>query len=75
MGNLGPPRRKTVGFYTKCFSKSGSLCCKHVLYTQSFKSSVTQKTYHIFHDVNCKTKLYIYTLWNVESTVPNKVEN
>ena len=35
--------------------------CKQVVHTQSFKSSVTQKTY-IFHDLNCKSKLLIYLM-------------
>ena len=41
-------KKRKIGFSTKCFSKSGNLCCKQVVYTQSFKSSATQKTYHIF---------------------------
>ena len=28
----------------------------------TFKSSVTQKIYHIFHDLNCKSKLLIYLM-------------
>ena len=52
-------KKKKNGFSTKYFSKSGNLCCKQVVHTQSFKSSVTQKTY-IFHDLNCKSKLLIY---------------
>ena len=36
-------KKKKIGFSTKCFSKSGNLCCKQVVHTQSFKSSVTQK--------------------------------
>ena len=31
------PKKKKVGFSTKCFSKSGNLCCKQVAHTQSFK--------------------------------------
>ena len=38
------PKKKKIGFSTKCFSKLGNLCCKQVVHTQSFKSSVTQKT-------------------------------
>ena len=56
------PKKKKIGFSTKCFSKSGNLCCKQVVHTQSFKSSVTQKTYHISHDLNCKSKLLIYLM-------------
>ena len=48
--------------YTKCSSKSGNLCCKQVVHTQSFKSSVTQKKIHIFHDLDCKSKLLIYLM-------------
>ena len=53
---------KKIGFPAKCFSKAGNLCCKHVLHTQSFKSGVTQKTYHIFHDLNCKSRLLVYLM-------------
>ena len=55
-------KKKKIGFSTKCCSKSGNICCKQVLHTQSFKSSVTQKIYHIFHDLNCKSKLLIYLM-------------
>ena len=34
---------RKIGFCTKCFSKSGNLCCKQVLLIQSFKNSATQK--------------------------------
>ena len=54
-------KKKKIGFSSKCFSKSGNLCCKQVLHTQSFKSSVAQKTY-IFHNLNCKSKLLIYLM-------------
>ena len=47
--------KKKIGFSTKCFSKSEKLWCKQVVHTQSFKSSVTQTTYYIFHDLNCRT--------------------
>ena len=53
-------KKKKIGFSTKCFSKSGNLCCKQVVHKQYFKSIVTRKTYHIFHDLNCKSKLLIY---------------
>ena len=55
-------KKKKIGFSTKCFSKLENLCCEEVVHTQSFKSSVTQKTYHIFHDLNCKSKLLIYPM-------------
>ena len=55
-------KKKKIGFFTKCFSKSRNLCCKQVLHMQSFKSSVTQETYNYFHDLNCKSKLLIYLM-------------
>ena len=58
----GLSKKKKIEFSTKCFSKSGNLCCKQVVHTPSFKSSVTQKAYHIFHDLNCKSKLLIYLM-------------
>ena len=64
-------KKKKIELSTKCFSKSGNVCCKQVVHTQSFKSSATQKTY-IFHDINCKSKLLIYLM---ECTVSNTLEN
>ena len=55
-------KKKKIRFSTKFFSKSGNSGCKQVEQTQSIKSSVTQKTYYIFHDLNCKRKLLIYLM-------------
>ena len=42
------PKKKKIGFSTKCFSKSGNLCCKQVVHTQSFDCDIAgykQKCY------------------------------
>ena len=48
--------------FHKCFSKLLNLRCNQVLHRQSFQSSVTQKAYHTFYDLNCKSKLLIYLM-------------
>ena len=63
---------RKLGFSTKCFSKSGNLCCKQVLLPQSFKSSVTQKTFSMTLTVRVN---YWYALWNVGSAVSNPLVN
>ena len=55
-------KKNTIGFSTTCFSKSGNMCCKHFLHMQSFKSSVTHQTFHIFDDLDCKSKLLVYLM-------------
>ena len=45
-------KKNKIGFSTKCFSKSGNLCCKQVAHTQSFKNSVTQKLITLTERVN-----------------------
>ena len=55
-------KKKKIGFSTMCFSRLRNLCGKQVLHTQFSKISLTQKTYHIFQDFNCKWKLLIYLL-------------
>ena len=42
--------------------ESRTLGCKQILRTQSFESNISQKTYHILHDLNCKSKLLIYLM-------------
>ena len=58
-------RKKTthkLGMCSPCKSKAGNLCCKHLLETTEFQSNQTNKTYKIFHDVNCKSKMVIYLM-------------
>ena len=65
-------KKKKNGFSTKCFSKSGILCCKQVLHTHSFKSSSVTQIFPMTLTVSVN---YWYTLWNVESAVFSKLEN
>ena len=44
--------RKEIRFSTKCFSKLGNL----------LKTMWHKKTYHMLHDLNCKSKLLIYIM-------------
>ena len=55
-------QEKKIGFSTRHLQKLENLCCKQALHMKSFKSSMTQKTCHIFHDLNCKSKLLIYLM-------------
>ena len=57
--------RKEIRFSTKCFSKLGNL----------LKAMWHKKTYHMLHDLNCKSKLLIYILWNLGSAVSHTLEN
>ena len=55
------PLTHTVHFCQPC-NKKGSLCCTQILSTNSFKSTITSKTYKIFHNSNCRSKNIIYLL-------------
>ena len=54
--------KSKIGFSTKCFSKSGNLCCKQVVHSNNFTSNITKRTYSIFHKLDCKCKLVIYLM-------------
>ena len=54
--------KNKIGFSTKCFSKSGNLCCKQVVHSNSFTRNVTIKTYSIFYNLDCKSKLVMYLI-------------
>ena len=51
-----------IGSCTPCSSGSGSKCCKHIRRTRKFKSYRTNKSYDIFHKLNCRSKLVIYLM-------------
>ena len=55
------PPTHTIHFCQPC-NKKGSRCCTQVLSTNFFKSTITSKTYNIFHNSNCKDKNIIYLL-------------
>ena len=54
--------KNKIGFSNKCFSKSGNLCCKHIVHSNSFTSNMTKRTSSIFYDLDCKSKLVIYLM-------------
>ena len=45
-----------------CFGSTDALCYKHFITTESFRSNTTQKSYKIFHHLNCKSKYAIYLM-------------
>ena len=52
---------KTNKFCSPCNS-SRCLCCKQLAFTDTFTSTVTHKTYKIFHESNCKSNHVVYLL-------------
>ena len=54
-------KNKTAKYCSPC-NTNRSLCCNHVIKTNSFTSVVTQKTYKIFHKSNCRSMNVIYLL-------------
>ena len=48
--NLQKNSKNKIGSSTKCFSKSGNLCCKQVVHSSSFTCNITKKTYSIFYN-------------------------
>ena len=53
--------KKVAKFCSPCNTKR-SLCCNHVIKTNSFTSVNTHKTYKIFHESNCRSMNVIYLL-------------
>ena len=51
-----------LGKCSPCNTKAGNLCCKQLLETTQFHSNQRNKSYQIFHDVNCKSELVIYLM-------------
>ena len=54
--------KKMNGSCKPCFGRTDALCCKQVITTDSFRSNTTQKSYKIFHHLNCKSKYAIYLM-------------
>ena len=44
------------------FQKQKGLCCRQVVPSTTFKSSITLKIYQIFHQLNCKSSYTIFSL-------------
>ena len=39
-----------------------SLCCKQIVHTATFRSNQTNRIFHIYHNLNCKSEYVIYLL-------------
>ena len=49
-----------IGGSRQCLSQIGNICCKQIVSTRTFKSSNTNKTYGIRHNLNCHSRNVIY---------------
>ena len=54
--------KKITGKSKPCFARAGTLCCKHVIDTQTFKSNTTNKSYNIYHELTCKSENVTYIM-------------
>ena len=50
-----------ITFCKPCTTK-GCLWCNQLKYTSEFTSSITNRTYTIFHETSCKSKFVVYLL-------------
>ena len=53
---------KIQGQCTPCLANNRTLWCKQVVHTTTFRSNQRSKKFHIYHNLNCKTKYVIYLL-------------
>ena len=53
---------KIQGKCTPCLTNSRTLCCKQIVHTTTFRSNQTNRIFHIYHNLNCKSKYVIYLL-------------
>ena len=54
-------KHHSIKFCKPCNTK-GYLCCNQLKYTSEYNSSITNRTYIIFHESNCKSTFVIYLL-------------
>ena len=50
------------GKCSPCLTNLRSLCCQQVRKKATFKSQQTEKTYKIFHNVNCTSSYVVYLM-------------
>ena len=50
------------GKCSPCSANNRILCCKQVISSSPFKSQQTNKSYTIFHEVNCSSAYVIYLM-------------
>ena len=53
---------KIQGKCTPCLANNRTLCCKRIVHTTTFRSNQTNRIFHIYHNLNCKSKYVIYLL-------------
>ena len=53
---------KIQGKCTPCLANKGSLCCKQIVHTTTFRSNQTNRICQIYHKLNYKSKYVIYLL-------------
>ena len=53
---------KIQGKCTPCLANNRTLCCKQIVHTTTFRSNQTNRIFHIYHNLNCKSKYVIYLL-------------
>ena len=55
-------RKEQRGKCQPCMTKTGNMCCKQVLSTETFESTTTCKKYQIRENLTCKSQHLIYLL-------------
>ena len=65
---------KIQGKCTPCLANNRTLCCKQIVHTVTLKSNQTNRIFHIYHNLNCKSKYVIYTCWNAPNVKYNTLE-
>ena len=55
-------KNKIQGKCTPCLANNRTLCCKQIVHTTTFRSNQTNRIFHIYHNLNCKSKCVIYLL-------------
>ena len=53
---------KIQGKCTPCLANNRTLCCKQIVHTTTFRSNQTNRMFHIYHNLNCKSMSF--TCWN-----------
>ena len=50
---------KIQGKCTPYLTNNRTLCCKQIVHTTTFRSNRTNRTFHIYHKLNCKSKCHL----------------
>ena len=53
---------KIQGKCTPCLANNRTLCCKQIVHTTIFRRNQTNKIFHAYHNLNCKSTYVIYLL-------------